>query len=163
MTTLTVNFQSQVCDKVNLWGAWLLQHSPSLEGIYASSSARTKSTTQFICAILNIKEGINFDLDYYQASRKMMVEKLCQISTRLKNIFIVAHNPGVTQLLNFLCPNQAAHLDPADIVHIEFNEIAWNEITEDSGIFVRRVSFRDQKLYNLCTTACQTVLVFLLF
>jgi|TARA_B110000977_G_C11044281_1_gene480001 phosphohistidine phosphatase len=124
-------------------GAWLLQHSPSLEGIYASSSARTKSTTQFICAILNIKEGINFDLDYYQASRKMMVEKLCQISTSLKNILIVAHNPGVTQLLNFLCPNQAAYLDPADIVHIEFNEIAWNEITEDSGIFVRRVSFRD--------------------
>jgi hypothetical protein len=35
------------------------------------------------------------------------------------------------------------HLDPVDIVQIEFTGIEWNEITEDSGIFIRRVSFRD--------------------
>ena len=72
-----------------------------------------------------------------------MVEKLCQISNNLKKILIVAHNPEVTQLLHFLCPTKVVHLDPADIVHIEFTGIEWNEITEDSGIFIRRVSFRD--------------------
>jgi|TARA_B110000046_G_scaffold107714_1_gene115030 phosphohistidine phosphatase len=124
-------------------GAWFLQKSSSLEGIFASSSSRTKSTTQSICTALNIKDGIDFDPGYYQASSSMMVEKLCQISNSLKRILIVAHNPGVTQLLDFLCPSQAAHLDPADIVHIEFNEIGWNEITADSGTFVSRQSFRD--------------------
>ena len=124
-------------------GAWLLQNNLSLEGIFASSSHRTKSTTQHICTALNIKDGIYFDTGYYQASRRVMVEKLCQISNNLKKILIVAHNPEVTQLLHFLCPTKAVHLDPADIVHIEFNGIEWNEITEDSGIFIRRVSFRD--------------------
>ncbi|MBT5506500.1 MAG: hypothetical protein HOK17_05100, partial [Flammeovirgaceae bacterium] len=54
-----------------------------------------------------------------------------------------AHNRGVNQLLYFLCPSKVKYLDPADIVHIEFNGIEWNEITEVSGIFIRRVSFRD--------------------
>ena len=72
-----------------------------------------------------------------------MVEKLCQISNNLKKILIVAHNSEVTQLLHFLCPTKVVHLDPVDIVQIEFTGIEWNEITEDSGIFIRRVSFRD--------------------
>ena len=122
-------------------GAWLLQNNVSLEGVFASTSHRTKSTTQNICTSLNIKDGIYYDPGYYQAPLRVMVEKLCQISNTLKNVLIVAHNPGVTQLLHFLCRDQATHLDPADIVQIEFNEIGWNEITQYTGILVRRQSF----------------------
>lgn len=123
-------------------GAWLLQNNLSLEGIFASSSHLTKSTTQHICTTLNIKDGIYFDTGHYQASGMVMFEKLCQISNNLKKL-IVVHNQGVTQLLHFLYPTKVVHFDPLDMVHIEFNGIEWNEITEDSGIFIRRVSFRD--------------------
>ena len=99
--------------------------------IIASTAKRAKQTAKKIAdAIAYDKDDIQWEEKLYHCIPAIFEEVIYGIKDKVKTVFIVAHNPGITQFVNQLSPSfslddmptcgaVAAHLDAAH----------WNEFS----------------------------------
>lgn len=98
--------------------------------ILTSHAQRTLLTAESICAALGYnKEKIRVEKSLYEAGVEDLLEDIKLIDSKVKNLLIVGHNPGLTLLANFLVDTHVTNLPTCGVVAIEFDTNSWDNIS----------------------------------
>jgi phosphohistidine phosphatase len=98
---------------------------PSL--IVSSPAVRAWSTAKIVADILNYPtEFLQREKQLYLASLDNLLDVVVQQDEGFNNLMIVAHNPGLTDFANFLCPGLTNNLPTAGVVSVTIDQDSWN-------------------------------------
>jgi len=97
--------------------------------IISSPAKRTKLTALEFAKQFGIKsENILWDDKLYLATFTTLIKILKQLDNNLKTVFLVGHNPGLTDLQNFLCKEEIENIPTCGIVSMKTDK-KWSEIS----------------------------------
>ena len=102
-----------------------------LDLILTSSAKRTSETTKTFIKILDYKSEIFFLDDLYLASSRSILSKIKLVDEVYKNILVVCHNPGITDLANFLGTTTIDNIPTTGVVGFSFDDI-WKNLGNES-------------------------------
>lgn len=98
---------------------------PSL--ILSSPAVRAWSTAKIVADVLDYPtEFLQREKQLYLASLDDLLDVVVQQDEGFNNLMIVAHNPGLTDLANFLCPGLTNNLPTAGVVSVTIDQENWN-------------------------------------
>ena len=113
----------------------LLNKAIDFDLIISSSAKRTADTANIFADVLSIKSDIIFDDNLYEASHKQILKVINQINDTFYNVILVCHNPGITNLVNYLSDNFIDNIPTTGMVGLSV-DISWKEIEENSFSFI---------------------------
>ena len=103
--------------------------------IVASPAKRAKETTKLICTEINYPfNKVEFIDSVYHSSVKNLTQVLNGLSNNNKIVFLVGHNPGLTELSDYLTDDYLDNISTCGIVKIELEINDWKEIIQGIGI-----------------------------
>jgi phosphohistidine phosphatase len=79
-----------------------LKNKIEIDLIISSSARRTLETGKIFENVLRLTSKILKDDNLYYASSYDMLKTITQINDNIRNVIIVCHNPGITNLANYL-------------------------------------------------------------
>lgn len=83
---------------------WMREHAPLPDCVVSSPAERTKATALLVCDKLGIPErNILWDSTLYLADLGSLLASLAQIPDTCKTTLVVGHNPGLEELLSYVC------------------------------------------------------------
>ncbi len=106
-------------------GRWMLDNDRIPEKIVSSSAVRAKQTTELVTAKLKLAPGVVlYDKDLYLAGLDTLLECIQLYKNDCKSLMLVAHNPGMEQLVNYLINTkvQKVSMTTANLAIIEFSK-----------------------------------------
>uniref|UniRef100_A0A832DMS4 Histidine phosphatase family protein n=1 Tax=Ignavibacterium album TaxID=591197 RepID=A0A832DMS4_9BACT len=99
--------------------------------IISSPAKRTKLTALEFAEQFGIKnENILWDDNLYLASYSTLIKKLKHLDNNINTVFLVGHNPGLTDLHNFLCKEEIDNIPTCGVVSLKTDK-NWSEISSD--------------------------------
>ncbi|HMS34361.1 MAG TPA: histidine phosphatase family protein [Ignavibacteria bacterium] len=105
--------------------------------IISSTAVRALDFAKMIAEELNYsKKEINATKELYMADEKQMLEILRSADDSFKTVFIVGHNPYITEFANSLCNHNLDNIPTSGIFCVEFDAKKWKEIDFGKGKFV---------------------------
>jgi len=108
--------------------------------IITSPAKRALNTTIKIAKEINYPDDkIIQNKDLYLARIPEFVEIINNISNSISSVFIVSHNPGITETAEYLTGEIIDTIPTTGILCIEFNTNSWHSIKKEEG----RVLFFD--------------------
>lgn len=108
--------------------AWL----PQL--IMSSPAVRTRSTAKIVADKLHYPESeIVHEQQVYNGSVLQLLQTLQQLHPDFIRVLLVAHNPGISYLGEWLTKVPDTALKPGGLLRIEFQIKNWTELREGSG------------------------------
>jgi phosphohistidine phosphatase len=104
------------------------------DAILASPAKRTTQTARTIARAVGFDpHHIQWEKQLYLAAPALLETVIYGISPAVHTAFIVAHNPGITELANQLTPDfTLAHLPTCGMVAARFYAHDWNEFARQS-------------------------------
>lgn len=109
--------------------------------IICSPSERTTETIELIMGKTAYeKELLQFDGELYLADTRNILYILSQLDQQYRHVFLVAHNPGITDCLNQLTGELIDKVPTCGIAQIQLHIDSWQEITPNCG----RLTFYDK-------------------
>lgn len=125
-------------DQASRLGQWLAQQDLRPGRIVSSPAVRARQTTELICRALGVDlNHIHYDPGLYLASRDELPAIIEGLETPDGPIMLVGHNPGLEELLAWLCPEplprtqQGQLLTTANLARIRIGQSGI--LGEDSG------------------------------
>ena len=113
----------------------LLSRGAKIEHILCSSAIRTTETTQILNETLNVaQQNITFSKELYLASPETLLSHIHSVPDSVNELMIVAHNPGVSQLINFVANEHFEHVPTTGMACITFDVTSWNEIKNNGNL-----------------------------
>ncbi len=101
--------------------------------IISSPAKRALDTAEYICNKLDFPfEDVIFDDNFYNGSREDLLNEVKDQKNSIGSIMIFAHNPGLTDLHNFLCDEYIENIPTAGVSILNFNSDNWNDLNEKS-------------------------------
>jgi phosphohistidine phosphatase len=97
--------------------------------VISSNSVRTHQTSSILIENMhsnNIELLLNKNL--YNASANQLINEIEGISNSYDCVMVVAHNPGISDLVNVIKVNTTFGLPPGGMAIFEFNTDDWNGI-----------------------------------
>ena len=96
--------------------------------IVASSAKRTRQTAKKIAKEVGYDpDNIKWEEKLYHCIPSVFEEVIYELNTRVKTVFIVAHNPGITEFVNQLSPDfKIDNMPTCGIVGAHLNIDEWN-------------------------------------
>ena len=117
-------------------GLRLASRDLKLDAIVSSPANRAITTAKAIAEQLEYTLGdIIEDESVYHASGSTLIEIINQFSETWKTVMLVGHNPGFTDLANYLKEPDyyISNVPTCGVVAIEFTTNNWGDITKHSG------------------------------
>ncbi len=114
-------------------GVWIAQSGLQPEYKLCSSAQRTVETASRCVQSANVSFYDNkfIEKELYNAPTQVLIQRLAAIPDRFTSVILVAHNPGISHLVNFFTSgsfNKGGYVAPATLSHFEF-EGAWQDLT----------------------------------
>jgi phosphohistidine phosphatase len=102
--------------------------------LVTSPAKRARATAKNIAKEIGISPGeiVRNDL-LYHGSISSILEVISTTDDHLDDMMIVGHNPGFTELANYLTGSDIYNIPTCGVVAIEFDVESWNEIGEKTG------------------------------
>lgn len=101
--------------------------------ILSSSAERTTETTKYLCEQLKFDfDNVLFEEDLYESSVRLLVNSIEKIDLQHKCVFLVAHNPSISYLAEYLTGEVIGNLPPCGVVNLSSEVDSWKEITQGS-------------------------------
>lgn len=99
--------------------------------VISSTAKRAKQTAKKICDALGYnKDDIKWYEKLYHCSPDIYEEVIYEIDNDIETIFIVSHNPGITQFVNGLSADFKIYNVPTcGIIGAEFESEHWNDFS----------------------------------
>lgn len=99
--------------------------------IISSTAKRAAQTAKNIAATMGYSgDDIKWYDKLYHCIPAVFEEVLYEVDDNVQTVFIVAHNPGITQFVNELSPSfQTDNMPTCGIVGVEFELKTWNEFS----------------------------------
>ena len=107
---------------------YLSQSIQEIDFLHSSSSVRTFETSKFFIDKINFVE-INYDDDLYHCSSSSLIRIIKNHPKKYNSVLVIAHNPGLTNLINSLTNINLDNLPTTGIVQIDFNCDSWENIS----------------------------------
>ena len=104
--------------------------------LHSSSSVRTFETSKFFIDRIKFDQ-IKYDDSLYHSSSFSILNLIRNYSDNFSSVAIIAHNPGLTNLINELTNIDLDNLPTTGIVEIDFNCIKWNDISLNNGNLIQ--------------------------
>ncbi len=121
-------------------GKHLLAHKYLPEMMLCSEAARARETAEIIAGQLKFSDGqIKYHDDLYEASVRTLFSAVNGISDNPACVALIAHNPGLTYLADYLTTAPLDNMVPASIVIIQFRDLEWSEVSQNSGEFIEYI------------------------
>lgn len=121
-------------------GRWLYAQNVSLDYVVHSAAVRTTQTTQQVIAQMDptsmVTESIN---DIYNASVNDLLHVIEQFPSTAMNILLVGHNPGVSELVAYLCRGERPFLTPCALCHIQLTIDDWLLVGPHTGLLIEQI------------------------
>ena len=96
--------------------------------LHSSSSVRTSETSKFFIDRIKF-DKIKYDDSLYHSSSFSILNLIRNYSDNFSSVAIIAHNPGLTNLINELTNIYIDNLPTTGIAEIDFNCLKWNDIS----------------------------------
>jgi phosphohistidine phosphatase len=101
--------------------------------ILSSSAKRAKLTAKGLAREIVYNGEIKFIDTLYMAESETILEFIQQIDDMIDTLFIVGHNPEITQLGNMLTTNYIDNIPTLGIVAIELPIEHWRKLKTEDG------------------------------
>jgi len=101
-----------------------LELKPDL--IICSPAKRTRQTVEFFCDKLKYDyDKIQFDKRIYESSVEDVLQVIRETDATIKTLFVVGHNPSLTDLANMFAENSIVEVPTTGVVWLEFATKDW--------------------------------------
>lgn len=106
-----------------------------IELIISSPAKRTSETAKIFAKILGYESEIIFNEKLYEASYKEILGIINLVDDKYQNILLVCHNPGITNLVNYISDYFIENISTSAIVGLSTNS-SWKNINENGCSFL---------------------------
>lgn len=104
--------------------------------IISSPAKRALSTAKMIAEEVGYDpKDIRIDTKLYEASYEGFLSVIHSIEEDFSNVFIVGHNPSITEVINELGDHRIENAPTCAVTGIAFNATHWNEIVYRGSTF----------------------------
>ena len=115
-------------------GKRLLDRKEKPECIYRSPSMRTTQTIELLSETASWQDVEIKEEDWlYMASRQDFLVGIEKIKNEIDFVCLCAHNPGTTDIVNYLSGENINNMPTCGIAIIEFNTDNWVEVSGGTG------------------------------
>lgn len=119
-------------------GILLKENKISPDYIVCSVAQRTRETAEYICEQIGFEVNkIIFSEDLYEASTRIMLNTINRLDNSYKKIFLIAHNPVISYLSEYVTGEIIGNVFPGGIVHLKLIDIGWNKLSKDNAVLVK--------------------------
>jgi len=101
--------------------------------IISSDAVRALATAEEYKNHLTPEQNLISHRDLYLASAETIVDIISKISPSHNAVMIVAHNPGISDALNYFCKEKFDDMSACGVGIVQFEVSNWEDITEGSG------------------------------
>jgi phosphohistidine phosphatase len=125
-------------------GAYLYKKNADISAIICSAARRAQQTAEQICDQLNFDlSKITYHGDLYEASVRILLDKVADFNNDWSEVIIVGHNPVVSYFVEYLTGHHFDGMEAGSVVKIACNVDNWLEISQDSSSFEYYATPRD--------------------
>jgi phosphohistidine phosphatase len=116
-------------------GKFLLNAGIVPDLIITSSAKRAYETAHSLSDIFNIEEE-NFRVTkkLYYCSAKTILNQICGVPETVKNLLIVSHNPGISDLSRGLSENRSFYMDNTQVIILTYEIERWSGVGESKPV-----------------------------
>lgn len=117
-------------------GLQLTRAGTDFISVFCSSSARTQETCACWSNAPLWKGSATIHDSLYRADWRILLQCVCQTDNNISNLCILAHNPGVSDLIECLTQEKCG-LNPGEVAQTTCNIKSWQELSADISHLVR--------------------------
>ena len=118
---------------LKMMGSYLLLRRIVPDAILSSHALRAQITADKLAKKIDYAGTIHYMEDLYQSSYTKLLNTILLQDDTLQSIFLVGHNPELTELANYLVKDNIMKIPTLGILAITFKTASWEEITEQTG------------------------------
>ena len=116
-------------------GEYLNKNIPKPDLIISSPALRAATTAKLIAEKVNYPvDNIKFVNELYLCSVSEYIEVLILQNVKIRHIFLVSHNPGITGFVNLLTNGNIENIPTCGVAHIELDLHKWDDVEPETGI-----------------------------
>ncbi|MFC1869353.1 histidine phosphatase family protein [Thermodesulfobacteriota bacterium] len=109
-----------------------LQVAPDL--VISSSANRAAMTARIIANAINYPlETIQYNETVYLSGENVLIHVIKHINDAAKKVMLIGHNPGFTDLANYISDQRISNIPTCGVFCVDFNISSWEKIGEHSG------------------------------
>ena len=102
--------------------------------ILSSSSLRTQNTVNILVENIKFNEKVHYMSELYMVRPEVVMDTLSLQDDRYNDIFLVGHNPSLSEIINHLVEDKFQKLPTMGVVAIKLDIGSWSEIKDTQGI-----------------------------
>jgi len=118
---------------INTIGSYLSLKNISPDVILSSCALRAAHTSDLLAQKMQSSAPKNYLSEFYLTSPELMREIIMIQDASAESMFIIGHNPQLTELANILTDEHIAKLPTLGVVAIEFDIQEWSELEDAKG------------------------------
>ena len=111
-----------------LMADYLKRKISRVDYLHSSSSVRTFETSKYFINQIQF-EKVQYDDALYHCSATSILNMIRSYSEDYQSVMIIAHNPGLTNLINNITNVTIDNLPTTGLAEIEFNINSWSNIS----------------------------------
>jgi phosphohistidine phosphatase len=97
--------------------------------IISSGSKRTADTAEIFAERISYSSHIRIENKLYEATAMRILEIIKNVDELYSNLLLVAHNPGITQLANFLTNSDIENIPTTGLIGLSYKSL-WKNLDE---------------------------------
>lgn len=101
--------------------------------ILSSLALRAQETADSLANNVGYKGKIHYMEGLYRADHETLLNTIVLQDNKYKNIFMIGHNPELTEFSNYLVKDNIMKIPTLGIISIQFDADSWDEIKEKKG------------------------------
>ena len=118
-----------------LMAGYLKSKINKIDYLHSSRSVRTFETSKYF--INQIQFGkVEYDDSLYHSSAPSILNMIRNYSDNFSSVMIIAHNPGLTNLINDITNIYIDNLPTTGLAEIDFNCLRWNDVSSKKSNLV---------------------------
>lgn len=118
---------------IEMIGSYLMLRGTKPDHILASCAARTQETADRLSKKLSYEGHIDYLQELYFTDTETLKELLSMQDDAHETIFVIGHNPQITDMANMLIDEHISKIPTMGIVAIEFDVSKWSDIFQQKG------------------------------
>lgn len=118
---------------INTIGSYLSLRGICPDLILSSCALRTQQTADLLAKKINFNAKKHYLKELYLTSPESIMDIIMIQDDSIKEMFIVGHNPQLTELCNILIDEHISKLPTLGVVAIEFDIESWEELEYKKG------------------------------
>jgi len=122
-------------------GVYISKKITDMSAIVCSNAARAVQTSEQIADQINYDiSKIHIDEDLYEASVRILLNKISEFNNDWKEVIVVGHNPVLSYFVEYLTGHHFEGMTAGSMVKISSTVKDWTQIAQDNSSFEYYVS-----------------------